>query len=81
MPSALVELGSDTNWELGGGGGKMGIETLLVLAALFVGVVAGVVFMTQGQRRIPTQRPSTCAAGGSTAARGSTCRCGSTRRA
>jgi preprotein translocase subunit SecY len=55
MPSALVELASDTSWELGGGGGKMGIETLLVLAALFVGVVAGVVFMTQGQRRIPTQ--------------------------
>ncbi|MDA0816559.1 MAG: SecY family transport protein, partial [Planctomycetota bacterium] len=39
----------------GGGGGKMGVETLIVLAALFVGVVAGVVFMTQGQRRIPTQ--------------------------
>ncbi len=55
MPSALVELTSDTNWELGGGGGKMGIETLLVLAALFISVVAGVVFMTQGQRRIPTQ--------------------------
>ncbi|MFM8707707.1 MAG: preprotein translocase subunit SecY, partial [Planctomycetia bacterium] len=55
MPSALVHLGSDTNWELGGGGGKMGIETILVLVALFVGVVAGVVFMTQGQRRIPTQ--------------------------
>lgn len=55
MPSALVQLGSDTSWELGGGGGKMGVETLLVLAALFVGVVAGVVFMTQGQRRIPTQ--------------------------
>ena len=55
MPSALIELGADTSWELGGGGGKMGIETLLVLAALFVSVVAGVVFMTQGQRRIPTQ--------------------------
>jgi len=55
MPSALIELGSDTTWELGGGGGKMGVETLLVLALLFVGVVAGVVFMTQGQRRIPTQ--------------------------
>lgn len=45
-----MELTSDTNWELGGGGGKMGIETLLVLAALFISVVAGVVFMTQGQR-------------------------------
>ena len=55
MPSALVELTSDTTWELGGAGGKMGIETILVLAALFVGVVAGVVFMAQGQRRIPTQ--------------------------
>ncbi|MFM7035555.1 MAG: preprotein translocase subunit SecY [Planctomycetia bacterium] len=55
MPSALFELGGDTSWELGGGGGKMGIETLIVLVALFVGVVAGVVFMTQGQRRIPTQ--------------------------
>jgi preprotein translocase subunit SecY len=55
MPSAMVELGAGTNWELGGGGGKLGVETLLVLAALFVGVVAGVVFMTQGQRRIPTQ--------------------------
>jgi preprotein translocase subunit SecY len=55
MPSALVSLAGDTSWELGGGGGKMGVETLLVLAALFVGVVAGVVFMTQGQRRIPTQ--------------------------
>ena len=55
MPSALRELTSDPNWELGGGGGKMGLETLLVLAALFISVVAGVVFMTQGQRRIPTQ--------------------------
>ena len=26
-----------------------------MLAILFVGVVAGVVFMTRGQRRIPTQ--------------------------
>ncbi|NQT35985.1 MAG: preprotein translocase subunit SecY [Planctomycetes bacterium] len=36
-------------------GGSSGIEILLVLAGLFVGVVAGVVFITQGQRRIPTQ--------------------------
>ncbi|MFM8434959.1 MAG: preprotein translocase subunit SecY [Planctomycetia bacterium] len=55
MPSALMQLGSETSWELGGGGGKMGVETLIILAVLFVGVVAGVVFMTQGQRRIPTQ--------------------------
>ncbi len=41
--------------ELGTGRGQVGVETLLVLAVLFVGVVAGVVFITRGQRRIPTQ--------------------------
>jgi preprotein translocase subunit SecY len=43
--------------ELGGGAiaGGVGVETLLVLAVLFVGVVFGVVLITQGQRRIPTQ--------------------------
>jgi preprotein translocase subunit SecY len=35
--------------------GQIGPETLLVLAVLFVSVVFGVVFITQGQRRIPTQ--------------------------
>jgi len=41
--------------QLGGGRSGIGVETLLVLAVLFVAVVAGVVFITQGQRRIPTQ--------------------------
>jgi preprotein translocase subunit SecY len=41
--------------QLGSSSGQMGVETLLVLAALFVGVIFGVVFMTMGQRRIPTQ--------------------------
>jgi preprotein translocase subunit SecY len=35
--------------------GGVGVETLLVLSALFIGVVFGVVLITQGQRRIPTQ--------------------------
>ena len=39
----------------GGGSGQVGVETLLVLAVLFVAVIVGVVFITQGQRRIPTQ--------------------------
>ena len=39
----------------GGVGGGIGVETLLVLAVLFVAVVFGVVLITQGQRRIPTQ--------------------------
>ncbi|MCA9100574.1 MAG: preprotein translocase subunit SecY [Pirellulales bacterium] len=36
-------------------GGDAGVEKLIVLAALFVAVVAGTVFIMQGQRRIPTQ--------------------------
>jgi preprotein translocase subunit SecY len=41
--------------ELEGAPGEMGVAKLIVLVALFVGVVFGVVFITQGQRRIPTQ--------------------------
>ncbi len=40
---------------LGGQRGGIGVETILVLAVLFVAVVFGVVLITQGQRRIPTQ--------------------------
>lgn len=36
-------------------GTNLGVEKLIVLALLFVGIVMGVVFMTQGQRKIPTQ--------------------------
>ncbi|MFW5692859.1 MAG: preprotein translocase subunit SecY [Thermoguttaceae bacterium] len=50
--SPMIEAGGI---EIGGGPNQLGVETLLVLAALFVGVVAGVVFITLGQRRIPTQ--------------------------
>ncbi|MHB8897777.1 MAG: preprotein translocase subunit SecY [Thermoguttaceae bacterium] len=58
MPAAggqLLKPMLQNGFELGGSGGQYGVETLLVLAALFVAVVAGVVFITQGQRRIPTQ--------------------------
>ena len=60
MPHAVLRRhrssrSSRTGLELGGGRGQIGVETLLVLAVLFVGVVVGVVFITQGQRRIPTQ--------------------------
>jgi preprotein translocase subunit SecY len=51
----LVKPVMDEGLELGGGPGKLGVEMLLVLFALFVAVVMGVVFMYQGQRRIPTQ--------------------------
>ena len=36
-------------------GGQQGVEILLVLAALFVIVIVWVVFITQGQRKIPIQ--------------------------
>jgi len=36
-------------------GGDFGVDKILVLMVLFVGVIVGVVLITQGQRRIPTQ--------------------------
>jgi len=41
--------------QLGSTPGQVGVETLIALAVLFVGVIAGVVFIYQGQRRIPIQ--------------------------
>lgn len=58
MPLSLMELIGPMMKEglqLGSTGGTFGVETILVLAVLFVAVVAAVVFITQGQRRIPTQ--------------------------
>jgi len=55
MPNALWKLLQNADYELVGLGGQIGVETLIVLAFLFVGVVFGVVFITLGQRRIPTQ--------------------------
>jgi len=61
MPSAgykLLKPMFDGGWKgmsLGGGSSNMGVEKLIVLIALFVAVICGVVFITQGQRRIPTQ--------------------------
>ncbi|MGE3777925.1 MAG: preprotein translocase subunit SecY, partial [Pirellulaceae bacterium] len=56
MPAALFQLRDNFTLELRGlGGAEKGVETLVVLAALFVSIVFGVVFITLGQRRIPTQ--------------------------
>ena len=56
MPAAAWDLlGNPDVWQLNGFGGNIGIETLAILACLFVTVVIGVVFITLGQRRIPTQ--------------------------
>ncbi len=58
MPSAglkLIQPILQNGLQLGGSGGGMGIETLLILAVLFIAVVCGVIFIYQGQRRIPMQ--------------------------
>jgi preprotein translocase subunit SecY len=52
----LIKPIQENGFELGGSGrGTVGVETILVLIALFVAVVVGVVLITLGQRRIPTQ--------------------------
>ncbi len=56
MPGALVGLLNNAKFELQGfSGGDVGLEKMIMLALMFVGVVVGVVFITLGQRRIPTQ--------------------------
>lgn len=55
MPGAGYQLIKQSDFQLGGAPGNLGIEHLIVLAIMFVAVIFGVVFITQGQRRIPTQ--------------------------
>lgn len=57
MPGALIDM-FQNQVELtltGFGGGRLGVEALIILAFVFIMVVVGVVFITLGQRRIPTQ--------------------------
>jgi preprotein translocase subunit SecY len=55
MPGAGLKLLKNAKFQLGGSTDGIYIETLIILALMFVGVVVGVVFITLGQRRIPTQ--------------------------
>src|SRR5882757_6181518 len=55
MPYAGYQLLQQASLELSGGGTKLGIQDLMVLAVMFVAVVTGVVFITLGQRRITMQ--------------------------
>jgi preprotein translocase subunit SecY len=55
MPGAGMQLLEQSSMELQGGSGQLGIESLLVLALMFVAVIVGVVYITLGQRRIPMQ--------------------------
>lgn len=58
MPEPIIKLVynmAQNGIQLGGAAGEVGVEKLLVLIVLFVSVVTGVVFITLGQRRIPTE--------------------------
>jgi len=56
MPPALNGfLGNATLSLQGTSGGNVGLEKIIMLAAMFIAVVVGVVFITLAQRRIPTQ--------------------------
>ncbi len=55
MPSALMNLLNNATFELNGFNSGIGLEKIIMLVMMFVGVVVGVVFVTLGQRRIPTQ--------------------------
>jgi preprotein translocase subunit SecY len=56
MPDALIDLVRNAKFELVGlTPSQVGVETLIVLVFLFLAVVAGIVFITLGQRQIPTQ--------------------------
>ena len=57
MPPALNGFLGNASLSLQGtsSGGNVGLEKIIMLAAMFVAVVVGVVFITLAQRRIPTQ--------------------------
>ncbi len=55
-PGAINEVLRKVDWKLEGAPGQIGIIMLLALVVLFVGIVIGVVLITQGQRRIPMQQ-------------------------
>ncbi len=56
MPGALIGMARNFTFGLAEiRSADVGLEKVILLTALFVGVVVGVVFITQAQRRIPTQ--------------------------
>ena len=55
MPGALFSLLDNASFSLTGFNAGIGLEKIILLILMFVGVVVGVVFITLGQRRIPTQ--------------------------
>jgi preprotein translocase subunit SecY len=55
LPGALTKLSERAVLGFSSGSQQLGVDKLLLLAVLFVAVVVGVIYITKGQRRIPTQ--------------------------
>ncbi|MFM7128919.1 MAG: preprotein translocase subunit SecY [bacterium] len=55
MPSSVFKLLSNSSFQLTPPQGTYGILVPITLVALFIGVVIGVIAITESQRRIPTQ--------------------------
>ena len=56
MPSAIYQLFKLTDFSVDAASNAIGPPELIFLALAFVGVVAGAIFITQAQRRIPIQQ-------------------------
>ncbi len=56
MPNAAIYIGQSLKLQGTATGGEMDVPKLALLLVLFVGVVAGAILITQGQRRIPIQQ-------------------------
>lgn len=56
MPTAIIYVIGNTAWKGTAQPGQMDIPQVALLMVLFVGVVAGSILITQGQRRIPIQQ-------------------------
>ncbi len=57
MPSAVIWVWNNADFRVAGGGSDaMGPSKILFVIVAFIGVVAGSILITQGQRRIPIQQ-------------------------
>ncbi len=56
MPWAVWKVAQRVNWSVDAPADAIGPAKVILLAVLFVAVVAGAIFITQGQRRIPVQQ-------------------------
>jgi len=56
LPLALTQILQNATWSLSPAPHEIGPVRILLLFAFFLAIVVGVIFITQGQRRIPIQQ-------------------------